>query len=128
MEFLQGATSTKAVVLFVGLPAMGEHAFNIDARVKNAMYAKAVGKIGDPHLHYVEPWRLSEAGPDGYALYGHDRNGRLVQIRNSDGLHFASAGEDMLATYMLPKILAAVAQTGKDVSECRPQQQTELAH
>jgi hypothetical protein len=129
MEFLQGAISTKAIVLFVGLPAMGERAFNADALVKNSMYAKAVARIGDPHLRYVEPWRLSKAGADDYALYGHDRSGRLVQIRNSDGLHFASAGEDLLAAYMLPKIMSALAQAGKDVSECgSPQQKSEVTH
>jgi hypothetical protein len=117
-EFIEGAMANQASVLFVGLPVMRQNLFNADMAEENKLYAEVVAKIGSPRVRYVEPWKLSASGPDMFAANASDKNGKLVQIRSSDGMHFANAGEDLLALYLLPKIVAALAEAGIKVDQC----------
>jgi len=112
VEFLEGAAASKAGVLIVGLPIVRDNAENADLQGKNKMFAEAVSKLDVPHVHYIEPWRLKAEGADAFASYGQDRNGRTVQIRTSDGEHFTVAGEDLVAGYLYPKIVAAFERMG----------------
>ena len=118
LEFLKAAVATKAVVLMVGMPAMREAIDNADIDGKNAMFAEAVAALGDPNLHYIEPWRLHAAGTETFASYGPDKSGRLVQLRTPDGQHFTVAGEDMAASYLFPKIVEALGEAGKNLDQC----------
>ena len=79
---------------------------------KNRMFAEAVADHGSPKVKYIEPCRLKQEGADAFASYGPDRNGRTVQIRASDGEHFTVAGEDLVAAYLYPKIVAAFEEMG----------------
>ena len=112
IEFLNGAAASKAGVLIVGLPVVRDGVENADLQGKNKMFAEAVAAIGAPNIKYVEPWRLKPDGVDAFASYGPDRNGRTVQIRSTDGEHFTVAGEDLVAAYLYPKIVAAFQQLG----------------
>ena len=121
-EFLKAAVATKAVVLMVGMPAMREAIDNADIDGKNTMFAEAIVALGDPNLHYVEPWRLHAAGTETFASYGPDKSGRLVQIRTPDGQHFTVAGEDLAADYLFPKIVEALSAAGKNLDQCLTKQ------
>jgi hypothetical protein len=121
-EFLKAAVATKAVVLMVGMPAMREAIDNTDIDGKNALFAEAIAALGDPNLHYIEPWRLHAAGPETFASYGPDKSGRLVQIRTPDGQHFTVAGEDLAAGYLFPKIVEALGEAGKNLDQCLTKQ------
>ncbi len=112
VEFLTGAAASKAGVLLVGLPIVRDSVENADLQGKNKLFAAAVATLGAPNVHYVEPWRLRADGADAFASYGPDRNGRTVQIRTSDGEHFTVAGEDLVASYLYPKIVATFEQMG----------------
>jgi hypothetical protein len=112
VEFLQGAAASKAAVLIVGLPAVRDSTENADLQGKNKLFAEAVAAVGAANVRYVEPWRLKPEGVDAFASYGPDRNGRTVQIRTSDGEHFTVAGEDLVAAYLYPKIVATFEQVG----------------
>jgi hypothetical protein len=116
---LKNAAGAKAGLLWVGLPAMRTPALDKDAREKNRLFEEAIAAFGAPDIRYLEPWKLA-AGPGTFASYGPDPNGRMVQIRASDGQHFTVAGEVATATYLLPKILAALAQDG--VAPCAKNQ------
>jgi hypothetical protein len=124
VEFLKGATASKAPVLLVGLPVMRDSIDNNDVIEKNAMYLEAVEKLGIPNLHFVEPWKLKATSPDVFASYGPDKNGKLVQIRTSDGQHFTVAGEDLVAPYLFPSILAALKEAGIAPDQCADRQST----
>ena len=104
--------ASKAAVMLVGVPIVRDARENADLLEKNKMFAAAVAAVGAPHMQYVEPWRLKPTGPDAFASYGPDRNGRMVQIRTADGEHFTVAGEDVVAGYLYPKIVTAFAQMG----------------
>jgi hypothetical protein len=121
-EFLKAAVASKALVLLVGLPAMREAIDNTDIAGKNAMFAEAIAALADPNLHYVEPWRLHDAGTETFASYGPDKSGRLVQIRTLDGQHFTGAGEDLAADYLFPKIVEALSAAGKNLDQCLTKQ------
>jgi hypothetical protein len=92
------------------------------------LFAEAVAKLGLRNLHYVEPWKLNAASPDTFSSHAPDKNGKLVQIRQSDGLHFAAGGEDLLALYLLPKITAALDEAGMPVNQCPSTRQTNAVH
>jgi hypothetical protein len=121
-EFLKAAVATKAIVLVVGMPAMREARENAAIAEKNEMFAEAIAALGDPNLHYVEPWRLHAAGAETFASYGPDRSGRLAQIRTPDGEHFTEAGEDLAAGYLFPKIVEALNAAGKNLDQCLTKQ------
>jgi uncharacterized protein len=117
-EFLEATVAGKAIVLLVGMPAMRDNTDNVDIAEKNALFAATVEVIGDPRLHYVEPWKLHPAGPETFSSYGADKSGRLVQIRTSDGQHFTPAGEDLVAAYLFPKIIDALGDAGISLHQC----------
>jgi uncharacterized protein len=127
MEFLKSAVVKSATVLLIGLPAMRGDVDNNDVVEKNGMFIEAVNKLDSPHLHYVEPWKLKATGPDVFASYGADKSGKLVQIRTSDGQHFTVAGEDLVAAYLFPKIVAALNEAGIRLDRCASQQ-TNIEH
>jgi len=121
IAFLTAAAASKAGVLLVGLPVVRDAQENADLREKNQMFAAAVATVGAPHMQYLEPWRLKPTGPDAFASYGPDRSGRMVQIRTGDGEHFTVAGEDVVALYLYPKIVTALAQMGTPLERaCGP--------
>jgi hypothetical protein len=123
-EFLKGAAAKKATVLLIGLPVMRSDVDNTDVNEKNGMFIEAVNKLAYPRLHYVEPWKLKATSPDVFASYGADKNGKMVQIRTSDGQHFTTGGEDLVAAYLFPKIVAALDESGMRFEQCMSKQTT----
>jgi hypothetical protein len=121
-EFLKAAMATKAIVLMVGLPAMRDKTDDADVAGKNSMYIEAVKALDNPNLHYVDPWRLHASGDETFGSYGPDKNGKLVQIRTSDGQHFTVAGEDLVANYLYPKIVATLNEAGINLDQCTSRQ------
>jgi uncharacterized protein len=109
---LKNVAASKALLLWVGLPAMRDAAPDKDAREKNKMFAEAIAEFGDRSLQYVPPWRLTETGEDKFASYGPDSTGKMIQIRASDGEHFTPAGELLVAAYLLPKMVASLVGAG----------------
>jgi hypothetical protein len=106
LRFLGPAANTKAGVLWIGVPAMRDKVTEIDAKEKNRLYAKAVETFASPKVGYVEPWHATRTADDVFQAYGLDANGTKIQVRSPDGIHFTAAGYDMVAAYLLPKILA----------------------
>jgi hypothetical protein len=117
-EFLKGAAASHAPVLWLGLPAMRERVDNEDAIEKNGMFAEAVAQSSAANVHYVEPWRLRAAGAETFSSFGPGKNGRMVQIRTSDGQHFTTAGEDLIAAYLFPRIIAALSAVDVRIAQC----------
>jgi hypothetical protein len=114
---LKSVAAAKASLLWVGLPAMRDAAADRDAREKNKYFAQAIDEFGDPHIEYVEPWKLNPSGEDKFASFGPDKTGKMIQIRASDGEHFTPAGDLLVAAYLLPKMTATLAKGGAKLGE-----------
>jgi uncharacterized protein len=110
LAVLESAVATQAGLLWIGLPAMRAIARDRDAREKNKLFEQTITAFGVANVRYVEPWKLRNSDEDKFASYGPDHNGRLVQIRSPDGTHFTSAGGLITASYLLPKIVLALAE------------------
>jgi hypothetical protein len=96
---------------------MRDAAADRDAREKNKYFAQAIDEFGDPHIEYVEPWKLNPSGEDKFASFGPDKTGKMIQIRASDGEHFTPAGDLLVAAYLLPKMTATLAKGGAKLGE-----------
>lgn len=104
-QLLQNAANAKAGVLWVGIPVMRDAVANNDATEKDRLFAEAVSKLSRSNIKYVEPWRLNPSGPEVYKSIGPGRSGSVVTLRAPDGIHFTSAGYDVIASYIFPKIV-----------------------
>jgi uncharacterized protein len=114
---LKSATATGAGLLWMGLPAMRDAAPDRDAREKNTYFAAAITEFAVPTVEFVEPWKLSGSGEDKFASFGPDQNGKMIQIRASDGQHFTPAGDLLVAAYLWPKIVAILAKSDAKLAE-----------
>ena len=114
---LKAVAAANTSLLWVGLPAMRAAAADRDARLKNKYFSEAITEFGVASIQYVEPWKLNpEAEEDKFASYGPDINGRIVQLRQSDGEHFTPAGDLLVAVYLLPKMFASLTERGEQAA------------
>jgi hypothetical protein len=117
-DVIQSALSHGSSMLVMGLPVMLDPAANADATEKNRLFAEAVAKIASPRAVYVPPWR-SQPGADEYKPFLANANNAMVQVRAPDGVHFTTAGYDMVMDVFYPAIMESLKQRGRDVaSEC----------
>lgn len=114
----QNASQTGTGLLWIGLAAMRDRGPDKAAREKNILFAEAVASVGKSNVKYVPPWRLKPDGEDVFASFGPDANGRMVQLRHSDGEHFSTPGDVLVATYLLPKLWENLEASGVKVSPC----------
>jgi hypothetical protein len=114
---LGSAAASKAALLWVGLAAMREAAKDRDSREKNRYFAEAIAEFANPSIQYVAPWKPSQSSEDKFSSYGPDPKGKMIQIRSSDGEHFTSAGDSLVAAYLLPKMVATLAKGGAKLGE-----------
>jgi lysophospholipase L1-like esterase len=101
-ELITAATSSGARVAWVGLPTMQEPSRRQWARRLNAHYRTQV-KMHAGSI-FIDTWdRFSR--PDGsYAAYIRDDKGRVVQVREADGLHFTYTGYTMVADLVFDRL------------------------
>lgn len=116
MRFLRHANATAAGVLWIGIPAMRDKVTRADAQEKNLLYAEAIATLADPKVGFVEPWRQNGSDDDSFKAYGLDGNGARVQTRSPDGIHFTAVGYDMVASYLLPKIVAHLRASNIEIA------------
>jgi hypothetical protein len=117
LRVVKAGLAAGAEVVWIGLPAMRDGVTDADARDKNKLFAETLADLGDPRARYLDPWRLKEES-DSFASYGPDITGSLVQIRNSDGIHFTPMGYELVAAYLFPKIVASFEHMGLSFNRC----------
>ncbi len=106
--FYVDATANGAIAVIVGIPALRDQQANEHVQLENQIYEAVARQT--PHVMYVRPWQLE--GADGFAPYGVGPRGTVVQLRASDGVHFTTAGYDLLGTYLKPVLLSAMITQG----------------
>ncbi len=118
-DVVQNAVSHGSSILLMGLPVLQDPAANADAEDKNRLFADAVAKVNSPHAAFVPPW-TSKPGTDEFKPFLPNANNAMVQIRANDGIHFTTAGYDLVMDAFYPSIMESLKQRGRDVaSECQ---------
>ncbi len=118
-DVVQNAISHGSSMLVMGLPVMQDAAANADAEDKNRLFADAIAKVNSPRAAFVPPW-TSHQGTDEYKPFLPNANNAMVQVRANDGIHFTTAGYDMVMDAFYPSIMESLKQRGRDVaSECQ---------
>jgi hypothetical protein len=117
-DVVHSALSHGSSFLVMGLPVMLDAAANSDAAAKNKLFAEAVAHIASPRVVFVAPW-TSQPPPDVYKPFLPNAKQTLVQVRAPDGVHFTTAGYDMVMETFYPAIMDSLKQRGRDfVAEC----------
>jgi uncharacterized protein len=117
-DVVKTALSHGASFLVMGLPVMLDAAANSDAAAKNKLFAEAVAHVASPRAVFVAPW-TSQPPPDAYKPFLPNAKQTLVQVRAPDGVHFTTAGYDMIMETFYPSIIESLKQRGRDVAaEC----------
>jgi hypothetical protein len=120
-DLVKNAIAKGGSILVLGLPVMLEADANTDASAKNQLFSTAVSAVGSPRATYATPW-TSGSSPDAYKPFLPNAKNAMVQVRASDGVHFTTAGYDMVLDTFYPAILASLKQRGRDLeSECPSQ-------
>jgi len=101
-----------AEVLWFGLPIVGntkyEPAYQIISKLQAAGVRRAGGKFIDIH-------RLTQFGTGAFAMRG-NVNGRILQLRAPDKVHFTKPGYDYVASVAVGEIAKAIADTNRQVA------------
>ena len=117
-DVLHAALQQGGSMLVIGLPIMMKEVANADAQVKNKLFEAAVKAVGSDKAGYVQPWS-SGANPEKYEPYLPNSDNAMVLVRAPDGVHFTSAGYDMVLETIYPSILASLKARGHDLAaEC----------
>jgi hypothetical protein len=105
LTFLAAAKSSSTGVMWLGIPVLRDNAANRDALVKNKVFADALAKMKDERFIFIDPWRLTTSAEDTYNSYYTNEAGYRVQLRATDGIHFTSAGYDLIGSYIWPRMV-----------------------
>jgi hypothetical protein len=91
---------------------------NADAEAKNKIFQAALKDVGSDKATYAAPW-TSGASPEVYKPYLPNARGSMTLVRASDGIHFTSAGYDMVMEAVYPALVASLKARGVDLgAEC----------
>lgn len=96
-QFLNELRAAGKPVIWVGLPPMQAPQFSAAMAQLSGIQRLAAFSGGADFIDIFERF-ADDSG--NYASYGPDINGQRVRMRNSDGIHFTTAGNDKLAFYV----------------------------
>lgn len=102
-RFLRIAEAAHVRVLWVGLPAMRDPAYNRQVMAVNAAAQAACAAV--PGCAYMEASDLFTDGSGNY-VQAKDIGGKTVTLRGKDGVHMTMTGYDLLCRQVLDKLSA----------------------
>lgn len=91
------ATDAKVPLLWVGLPAFRPQNMTADALTLNAVYRRAVERVGG---EFIDVWDGFVDQDGRFIVTGSDINGQQVRLRGTDGINLTAAGKRKLAFYV----------------------------
>ncbi len=95
-KFARTVREKKVPLVWVGLPPVRFKNMNRDFLFFNEIYREKVEKFGG---QYIDVWDGFSNDEGNFAQSGPDVNGRIVRLRNRDGINVTKAGQDKLAFY-----------------------------
>ena len=93
-------------VLWCGNPIARSATYSTDMSYINDIYAAETARFG---AQFVPLWTTISDGEGRYAAYGKDRRGTTQRLRGDDGIHFTSAGYELIAEKIVGLLSAAAA-------------------
>ena len=90
-------------VVWLGLPIPRGRGFYFSFRIVNRLLRHVVATTR-PGVAYVDTWHLLATPKGTYADYLRDPQGKLVQMRAADGIHYTQAAGDLIAQEILAKL------------------------
>ena len=90
-------------VVWLGLPIPRGRGFFYSFRIVNRLLRHVVAGA-KPHALYVDTWHMLATPQGRYADYLRDPQGRLVQMRASDGIHYTQTAGDLIARAILAEL------------------------
>ena len=94
LRMMRIATSRGAKVVWAGLPISSNPGLRVHSQRQNRTFENAARS--SPNVAYFDAWNRFAAPRGGYTAYFRER-GRVLLIREGDGLHFNAAGYTLLA-------------------------------
>lgn len=97
------STKAGAYIMWVGLPVMRLRRYGEGMATLNSIYQERVPATAG--ATFVPTWDFFADGNGKYRDYA-TVNGKRTKIRGSDGIHFSTVGQGVLATYVIKQIRA----------------------
>ena len=117
-DAVKAALAQGGSMVIIGLPIMLDDEANADALAKNKLFQAAIKDVGSDKATFAPPW-TSGATPEVFKPYLPNAKGSMTLVRASDGVHFTSAGYDMVMEAVYPSLLASLKARGVDLAaEC----------
>lgn len=97
------STAAGAYVMWVGLPIMRLTRYGKGMATLNSLYAEALPAVEG--ATFVPTWDFFADANGDYRDYA-QVNGKRTKMRGSDGIHFSTIGQGVLATYVIKQLRA----------------------
>jgi uncharacterized protein len=94
-------------VLWLGNPIARSERYSDDMSYINEVYAEAIARHG---FQFVPLWTVVADEDGNYTAYGKDRTGVTQRLRGVDGIHFTSAGYELIAEQLVGQLAAPPAK------------------
>ena len=93
-----------ATVVWIGLPIVSSPAESAEFDKLNAIVQRETLRRGPAKALFVDTYTMFAGANGGFTEYLQNANGDNVKVRASDGVHFDSAGGDMIARDVLQQL------------------------
>ena len=90
-------------VLWLGNPIARSERYSDDMSYINELYAEAITRHG---FQFLPLWTVVADEKGQYTAYGKDRDGVTQRLRGTDGIHFTSAGYELIAEKIVGHLAA----------------------
>ena len=102
MDLVTGGSERRFLV-WIGVPIVNDEGRNDRYKTLNAI-VRAEAERRPGRVAFVDTYRMFRSKDGGFIQRMKDADGKLVEVRSPDGLHFEPAGGDRVAAVVLQRI------------------------
>jgi uncharacterized protein len=107
-KILAGLAGAGLKVIWCGNPIARSPTYSADMGYINEIYGEEAARFG---AQFVSLWSAVADDSGHYAAYGKDRDGVTQRLRADDGIHFTSAGYELIAEKIVALLSSSAANT-----------------
>ena len=98
----RSGTPRASSVYFIGVPVMGDPAFNQEMVHVNGVLQKTAGRL--EACSYIDVKKVLSDASGGFAPVARTAGGEIVKLRADDGVHITAAGAKLLAARLIEAV------------------------